>query len=223
MPVNDESVIEEIRSYMKDIYADTEYVTNHTISMDVKSFKDTGYVDIVNFMKMLDVEIMRAMGVQPVAVPGVEGEGKDSEVQLRFEGRRVKAIQREMKKTFENNFVAKLKLDEETEIVWDYADERELVEHINNVKMMWETGLITRQKANDLLPRKFHEKLPQDKAKDLKDESEDPRVMGVDNPTDPTKSTDMVDGQRVNKDDHRNPLDKKIVKTEKSEREVQRK
>ena len=219
----------EMHADFKDIYSDTEYITDFRTKMEVLGFKDTGVMNIKDIVEIIDKDIMMAMGMYPVlAGKGDAGDGKAAEVQLRAESRHIKAIQRDLKTQFEDKFIIGLGIGTEEDIlIWERTDEREEVEHVANVVQLYGAGLLTRQKANDLLPKDFRETLPDGGAVggqmtgETSSDTSNPKVN--DNPQDPTKSTRMVSGQRVKKDDHRNPLSKKIKKTNKSEREVTRK
>ena len=212
--------VENIKNQLKDIYADTEYVTHYAIDLSVLDFANKGVLPIDTILNTIDSDIMVAMGAYPVLLgKSSQGDG-GSEVQLRAESRHVKAIQREIKTEFEDKFIIGLGIGtEEDTLEWEITDERELVEHINHVITLKNAGLITPQKANDLLPQVFHEDLPEElKNTNIQTDTD----LNKPNPTDPTKSSEMIEGQRVKRDDHRNPLDKKVKKTDKSEHEVKR-
>ena len=93
----------------------------------------------------------------------------------------------------------------ENKIIWPKVEEREQTEFINNLVSLKNGGLITPQKGNDMLPEEYHETLP---VVDIGNNVQLDK-KNIDNPTDPTKSTDVIKGQRVNKTDVVNPLDNK--------------
>lgn len=219
----DQTQIDKIKGDMKDIYTDTEYVTDYRIKMTVLGFANSGVIPVDTIMKVIDDDIMMAMGMFPVLTKGGQ-EDKGGEVQLRAEGRHIKAIQRELKTEFEDKFIIATGIgDESDELIWEIIDERELVEHIANVTLLAKAGLITPQFANSLLPRMFHEKLPILPLVPQNDMDGTDGEKTITNPTDPTQSSKMVDGQRIKKDEHRNPLDKNVKKTDKSQHEVTKK
>jgi hypothetical protein len=220
-PVSQEQIL-DVKDKLKNIYADTEYAVSHLIKFDVLGFKDKGVIPLAEIFKIIDTDIMMAMGMYPVLV-GKEsvGDTKSAETQLRSESRHIKAIQRELKTEFEDKFIIGLGIgNEKDSLVWAHTDERELVEHIANVIQVYGAGLITRQKANELLPKQFHEELPEDADGLAQGTLPTPPPT---NPNDPTQSTSMISGQRVKRDDHRNPLDKKVKDTGKSQHEVSKK
>jgi len=220
-----QSQLEDIRDKLKNIYADTEFVTDWTVESSVLGFENKGVFNIKDIMDVIDKDIMAAMGMFPVLTGKTDsGDTKSAEVQLRAEGRHIKAIQRELKTEFEDKFIQAQGIGtDKDELVWEMTDEREVVEHIANVVQLAGAGLITPQKANDLLPKKFHETLPEmDIQTGLGGQPLSQSKKPITNPTDPHQSTQMVSGQRVNRDDHRNPLDKKVKDTGKSQHEVKK-
>lgn len=220
--------VEEVGNKLKNIYADTEYATDYLVDLQVLGFKDKGAMDVESIINIIDKDIMMAMGMYPVLTGKTDvGDTKSAEVQLRAEGRHIKAIQRELKTEFEDKFIIGQGLGtDDDHLVWELVDERERVEHIANVIQIFQAGLLTKQKANELLPKEFHEVLPKEELVDIGSDSDSGTTPHqkpiVQNPTDSHQSTQMVSGQRVPRDDHRNPLDKKVRDTGKSQHEVKR-
>ena len=214
--------LEEIRDNMKNIYADTEYVTDYFVKMNVLSFKDKSAMQISDIFDIIDKDIMMAMGMYPVLTGKSDtGDTKSAEVQLRAEGRHIKAIQRELKLEFEDKFIQAQGLGtEDDELMWEMTDERETIEHISNVIQLKNAQLLTPQKANDLLPKMFQEELPELNENSIGGGNVNSKPPSLHNPNNPHQSSQMVKGQRVNRDDHRNPLNKKVKDTGKSKHEV---
>ena len=195
LPSSDD--ITDAQNDLKDIYADTEYVTNYLMKLNVIGFEGKA-MNMDYILKHIDSNIM--MGLQTPMGEDV----KDDEVKLRRFGRHIKAIQRAIKTEFEDNVIIGLGLGNKNDkLIWGDADEREQEIEVDQLRGLVTDGLITPQKGNDLLPPEFREKLPEP----------DPMMMGEgtpkmgqgstgarganaikDTPTDPTKKN-LDDGK----------------------------
>ncbi len=216
-----DSLVQDIKDKLRNIYMDSELVTHYAISAEVLGFKDKGALDVKELFEIVDKDIMMAMGMYPVLTGKAEtGDTKSSEVQLRAESRHIKSIQRELKTEFEDKFIVAQGIGSaDDQLVWGITDEREEIEHVQNTVALFNAGLLTRQKANDLLPRRYHEENLPEGDELAVGKTKEEMQMKMQNPNDPTQSTQMRDS-RVKRDDVRNPLDKQVKETPAAKHEV---
>jgi hypothetical protein len=217
-PAND-AVVTSISNTLRDLSAESEITTSHLVELQVMDFNAKG-MDIKTPIEHVEQQIITGGQVPPVLL-GRAGQGKaDSEVQLRSFGRHIKALQRELKNEFEEKIVVGQEMGtEEDKLVWAQAEEREREVEIDMLRGLVTDGVITPQKANDLLPPKFREKLPeptellngqgQDETGMQKPRPTQRKAKKVtDNPNDPTQTTKdkKTLGKRVNKTDRSVPI-----------------
>jgi hypothetical protein len=208
-----EADITTVAQELEDIHSESEFTTSHLVELQVLGFQGKG-IDINGPFKHVDSQIISG-GQVPGFLLG-RGEGVDravAEVGLRSFGRHIKSIQRTLKVEFEDQIIRKQGLgSEKDKLIWIQADEREMDMEIERIRGLVTDGILTAQKANDLLPPRFTEQLPEPEV------LPDPRAsqaLGGDkipasqNPNDPTKSTQMKDGKRVTRSEVKSPLDDK--------------
>ena len=140
---------------------------------------------------------------------GAGAQDKGAETKLRNWGRYVKFIQRTVKAEIEDKILFRMTNNKENKIEFGFNDEREKELEVDTVRGLKTDGIITPQKANDLLPEKYREELPENLKDPLKaamaNANGDPQNKGADGmkdrhgKTDPTKSTTAVPGKRVDK------------------------
>lgn len=205
-----------IQNNLKDIYADTEYVTNHLVKMTILGFEGKA-LNIDYILKHIDMNIVSGLQVPPELLGIGTSSKSEAEVKLRSFGRHIKSIQMAIKTEFEDNVIIALGLGGINDhLVWGYAEEREHEIEIDILRGLVKDGLITPQKANTLLPPEFHEELPdmlismqrpigspgnpQDQSKFQKGSDKE-----KDNPTDPTLKQKEV-GLRRNRNDRAKPV-----------------
>lgn len=160
MPSNAD--ITNIKSQLDDIHADTEYVTNHLVDLKVLEFADGGG-KLEPMIKHMDSNIIAGLQVPPELL-GVEAGAKGSaEMKLRSFGRHIKSIQRQLKTVFEDEVLVKrLGFTLKDKLMFAHAEEREQEIAVDQLRGLVKDGLITPQKANDLLPPSMREKLPKE-------------------------------------------------------------
>ena len=217
LPSNDD--ITTVKNGLKDIYADTEYVTNFLTKMSVIGFEGKA-LRLGEITKHIDSQIIAGLQVPAVLLGLGEGTNKAvAEVQLRSFGRHIKSIQRQMKTQFEDMVIVKqMGLNPDNKLIWGEAEEREYEIGMDIIRGLVTDGLITPQKANDLLPPKFHEELPEEmktknpmmaQAERSQAQNQKPFQKGADkikdNPTDPTLKQ-KEPGQRRTKTDKEIPV-----------------
>jgi len=202
--------IDSIKAKVDDIYADTEFVHSYLVKSSVLGFQGR-MVDTSPLFEHVDYNI--EVGTQtPIDMFFGKGSNeKGSETKLRNYGRHVKHIQRILKAEIEDKILSRMTGNKDNDIVWGYNEEREKEMEIDIVRGLKTDGIITPQKANDLLPDRYKEVLP-DNLKDpqkamMNGMNGNPQNKGADgmkdrhNKTDPTKSTQIEDGKRLNKKD----------------------
>lgn len=213
MPSDDD--IAETQSKLQDIYADTEYVTNHLTKMTAVGFEGKA-MKLEEPMKHIDANIIAGLQVPPELIGLGTSNKAESEVKLRSFGRHVKAIQRAIAIEFEDKVIQGMhNLSPKNKLVWGQAEEREFEIFVDVVRGLVTDGIITPQKGNDLLPPKFHEALPELPPPGSmpiggpgNPQDQTPFKKGADaikdNPTDPTKQQRPDTGTRRNKSDRGN-------------------
>lgn len=224
-PAN-QAAITDIANTLRDLQAESELTTSHLVDLQVLDFNSKG-MDIKTPVEQIEQQIVTGGQVPPVLLGRSAGVDKaTAEVQLRNFGRHIKANQRELKNQFEDNIIVKQALgNEEDKLVWTQAEEREREVEIDMLRGLVTDGIITPQKANDLLPPKFQEELPDpiERAAEMAaatganqgppgasgprpTQRKDKKVK--DNPNDPTQTTKnpRTLGKRANKTDREVPV-----------------
>lgn len=221
-PAND-AIVAEISNTLRDLQAESEVTTSHLVDLSVLDFNAKG-MDIKTPIDHVESQIITGGQVPPILLGRSTGVDKASaEVQLRSFGRHIKAIQRELKNEFEDEIIMKQGMgNEKDKLIWTQAEEREREIEVDMYRGLVTDGILTPQKANDLLPPKFRETLPtpEEKMGLLNGQGEDenglqePRPNQMkndkvkDNPNDPTQTTKdkKTLGKRVNKTDREVPV-----------------
>jgi len=162
MPAQDTAVTDVAQS-LHNLHKESEIATSHLVKLDVLDFYSKG-MDISEPMQHIDRQIM-AGGQTPAILLGLQQQkagDKGAEVQLRAFGRHIKSIQRDIKVQFEDLIIVGQELGTpEDKIIWEKAEEREWESDIDILRGMVTDGMLTPQKANDLLPLRFREELPE--------------------------------------------------------------
>jgi len=196
-----QSDVDSVTAKLEDIYADTEYVTSHLVKMNVLGFQGKA-LPLEPLFSHVDMQIMTGMLVPPVLLGRSEGADRAiAEVQLRNFGRTINAIQRVLKVEFEDKIIKNF-FGGGVKLIWGTADERESQIDIDMIRGLTTDGIITAQKANSLLPPKFHEKLP-----DLPPPTPRPTQSNKSAPTDTDPTMTTLDKGRAKKTDLKSPLD----------------
>jgi hypothetical protein len=215
-----EAVVTETAETIRDLSAESEIATSHLVDLSVLGFDSKG-MDIKTPLSHVEQQIISGGQVPPILLGRMEGStDKGADVQLRNFGRHIKSIQRELKISFEDEILVKQGLgNPDDKLVWTKAEEKEWETDTDILRGLVTDGILTAQKANDLLPPKFREKLPE--KPDLLNQQavgpgglQQPRptqrkdgTKVTDNPNDPTQTTklDRAKGKRVKRDDRAIP------------------
>lgn len=207
-----ETDIQTVSQELQDIHSESELVTSHLVDAQVLGFNGKG-MDIKTPFEHVDKQIISAGQVPPFLLGVGNSDRATAEVGLRAFTRHVKSIQRVLKESFEDQIMRFHGLgSDQDELIWVQADERETDMEIDRLRGLTTDGLLTPQKANSLLPPKFHEKLPnpQELATPRSSQGKGAdKISQNDTPNDPTKSTLRVPDKRVVRTDKRSPLDDK--------------
>lgn len=210
--------ITSVKKSLKDIYSDTEYVTNHLTELIVLGFEGKA-LNLDYILKHIDMNIVSGLQT-PSELIGLGTSNKaEAEVKLRNFGRHIKSIQRAIKIEFEDNIIVGQGLgNRKDKIIWAAAEEREQEIDIDQIRGLVTDGIITPQKGNDLLTPRFHEKLPEEMktrnpmmAQNVASQNQDQKPFQKggdkikDNPTDPTLKQ-KEPGERRVKTDRKVPL-----------------
>jgi hypothetical protein len=218
-----ESIVSDISSTLKDLQSESELTVSHLVQLSTLDFNNKG-LDLQTPIQHIEQQIITGGQVPPVLL-GRTGEKMDkssSEVALRGFGRHVKSIQREVKIEFEDKIIKVQGLgDHEDKLIWEAADEREWQNVVDNIRGLVTDGILTPQKANDMLPPRYADELPDpmevaaemaaiNGANQGPPGADGPRATQSkkspkikDNPNDPTKTTKNPDskGRRIVKTD----------------------
>jgi len=177
-PAND-SIVSTISNTLQDLQAESEVTTSHLVDLSVLDFNAKG-MDIKTPIDHMESQIITGGQVPPILLGRASGVDKASaEVQLRSFGRHIKAIQRELKNEFEDQILVGQEAgNEKDKLIWAQAEEREREIEIDMLRGLVTDGILTPQKANDLLPPRFREELPtpEEKAALLNGQQEDPET-----------------------------------------------
>lgn len=207
-PAN-QTVVDDISDTLRDLQAESEITTSHLVDLQVMQFNAKG-MDIATPLKHVEQQIITGGLVPPVLLGRSDGtDSKSAEVQLRSFGRHIKALQRELKNNFEDKVIVARGIGgKEDKLVWGKAEEREWEMEIDILRGIVKDGILTPQKANDLLPPRYREELPEVPINEPRDSQfkQEPKVK--DNPNDPTKTTKnpSTQGKRVTKSDREVPV-----------------
>lgn len=213
--------VSEVATVLKDLSAESEVTTSHLVDLKVLDFNAKG-MDIKTPINHMEQQIITGGQVPPVLLGRAEGTDKaQAEVQLRAFGRRIKSIQRELKHEFEDKIINKGKKEDWSvdynKLIFEKAEEREWEIDVDILRGLVTDGILTAQKANDLLPPKFREDLPEIDPLNMQGQvngQQIPRDNQMkndkvkDNPNDPTQTTKdkKTNGKRVNKTDREVPI-----------------
>ena len=221
-PAND-NIVETISNTLRDLQAESEVTTSHLVELSVLDFNAKG-MDIKTPIDHVESQIITGGQTPPILLGRASGVDKASaEVQLRSFGRHIKAIQRELKNEFEDKIVVGQGIgNDQDNIIWAQAEEREREIETDMLRGLVTDGILTPQKANDLLPPRYREELPDpmEQMELLNGQQQDDNGMQKprpnqmkndkvkDNPKDPTQTTKdkKTLGKRVNKTDRTVPI-----------------
>lgn len=210
-------IVSEISNTLTDLSAESEITTSHLVDLQVLQFNSKG-MDIKTPIEHIENQIITGGQVPPVLLGRPGADKATAEVQLRSFGRHIKANQRELKNEFEDKIIVGQNLGSaEDKLIWAQSEEREREIEIDMLRGLVTDGIVSAQKANDLLPPRFREKLPEIEPlnqNSMVDGVQKPRPnqMKTDkvklNPNDPTMTTKdkKTLGKRVNKTDRENPI-----------------
>jgi hypothetical protein len=198
-----QEMVDSVTASLEDIYSDTEYVTNHLVSIDTVDLKNKG-VDFAPILNHIDAQILLGLDTHGIVLPvdlGNAQNDKGAEIKLRANGRSIKEIQDELKMAIEEQVFKKLTGSDKNKLVWESVEERQFELDVDILTTLVKNGILTQQKANDMLPDQFHEKLPPPTMLPNPIDMRDQRVPSdekSDDPNNPTKKT--IDGKQVTKD-----------------------
>lgn len=162
-----QSEIDSLSADMEDIYADTEFVTDHRVSMDPVGVKQVA-MDLKPPLEYVENQVISGLETPLVFLGRGNVDRAAAETQLDVFDRRTKVFQREIKRTVEMCLFKRhlgllhgLVEDKEVpKLEWGEPEQRQGREEIRLIIDLKNAGIITAQKANDLLPDEFEETLP---------------------------------------------------------------
>jgi len=200
-----QSDIDNVDSKVQQLEKETQFVHSYLVKCETKGFEGKA-INLEAPLNHIDKQIIAGLQVPPILLGISNGiDRATAEVQLRSFGRHVKSLQRLIKVEFEDKII-KPYFSKNIKLIWGSVEEREQEIDFENIKGLVQANIITPQKANSLLPPKYHEILPN--SNNIKPSSKK-SVPSLEVPTDPTKSTQLMDGRRVTKSEVKVPIDKK--------------
>jgi len=209
----DESQVSSMQSELEDIYSDTEYVTNHLVELKTLDLNNKS-VDFKPILDHMDNQIITGLQTQAILMSGSVGGDKASdkgaEVKLRANTRHIKAIQDELALTINEQVFAAMTGNTSNKLIWEAIEERQLEADVDMLVTLVKNGVLTQQKANDLLPDQYRETLPEPEM--LEEPEEDQSVepdKKVKDPNNPTKSSLNTNLNSRSKDSKVNPTNAK--------------
>lgn len=200
------SAVSDVSTTLRDLQAESEVTTTHLVELSVLDFNSKG-MDIQTPINHIESQIITGGGVPPVLLGRLNGDDKAADAQLRSWGRRIKSIQREVKYLVEDEIIVKqLGFAPENKFIWVQSEEREWQVFTDILRGLVTDGILTPQKANDLLPPRFQEELPEMIAPERGSQMKNNKI--TDNPNNPQKTTKNPRsmGARIHKPD-REPAD----------------
>lgn len=204
--------VSEISSTLKDLSAESEVTTTHLVDLKVLDFNAKG-MDIQTPIDHCEQQIITGGGVPPILLNRPVEDAKAADTQLKNWGRRVKAIQRELKAEFEDLIIVGKNLGgTEDKLCWVQSEEREFEVLTDILRGLVTDRVLTPQKANDLLPPRYRVKLPSSYEEAGAERGSQMLPGGgkvKDNPNDPTQTTKnpKSNGSRIKKSDRAEPED----------------
>ena len=155
------TAVADISNTLKDLQAESELTVSHLVDLKVLDFNAKG-MDIATPMNHMDQQIITGGQVPPVLLSLTEkSDASDADVGIRGFGRRIKSIQREIANEFEDNIIVPLGLGtEDMKLKWEKTDERDWEVDVDILRGLVTDGILSPQKANDLMPPKYKEILP---------------------------------------------------------------
>ena len=198
--------IDNVKGDVEDIYADTEFVHSYLIKAQVLGFQGK-MVDTSPLFEHVDDNIEKGIQCPVSLFLGKKKKAEDAEPSLRNLGRHVKHVQRVLKAHVEDSIMFRMTGNKDNKILWGFAEEREKEMEIDIIRGLVTDGILTPQKANDLLPVNYREELPEELKNPAKAMAANAQEKGADGmkdrhgKTDPTKSSTAIPGKRIVKKD----------------------
>lgn len=206
----DETSVNIMQAELEDIWSDTEYVTNHLVDMRTLDLNNKS-VSFEPILDHFDNNIITGLQTDSALLAGNvgnKGSEKDSEIGMRANGRHIKAVQDELRLAIEDQIFKYMTGNSNNKLIWERVEERQFEADVEILTTMVKNGIITQQKANDLLPDQYREALPEMPSPEV-DQKVAPDEKVKDNPNDPTKTTKSRGGKRTDKKDLINPKNAK--------------
>jgi len=160
--------IDAMSADLQDIQADTELVTDHRVVGTVLGSENKA-MNIEPYLDYLENQIITGLQVPLVLLGRGDMDRAVAEVQFDAFDRRVKTIQRTIKRIAERRIfkahLGDVSEDQIPELMWGEPEQRQSREDMELIIQLKSSGIITAQKANSLLPEEYQEKLPEEIAK----------------------------------------------------------
>lgn len=200
-----EADVSDVAEKLQDLTNQSEVTTSHLVDLEVKAFEQKG-MDVETPLAHVEKQIITGGHVPPVLLGREGDQNKSAQIQLRSFGRYIKSLQREVKYAFEDKIILGQDLgNEEDELMWGSVEEREWEIDTDIIRGLVTDGIITPQKANDLLPPKYNEDLPDPEllASPRPTQRDPEKMTKARNPNDPSKTTknNRTHGKRTKKPD----------------------
>ena len=205
-----DNLLNDIKDDVENLHSATEFVHNYLAQVKTIGFEGKA-LNIEPVLAHLDRQIVAGLQIPPELLGWGGADKAMAEVRLRSFGRHCKSIQRQMRNEFEDKVIPAITgSSKNNKLIWDAVEEREKEQELDMIRGLKKDGIISTQKANDLLPEKYREA---NVLEELKKENEVKMMM---NPNDP--NADPRDkfnkGADAIKDNPTDPTKKRVTKTE---------
>src|SRR3990167_566126 len=162
--------IDAFNSDLQGIQADTELVTDDRVAAEILETKQGAQTNLGPALEYIENQVVAGLQTPLVFLGRGNTDRAAAETQLDMFDRKAKVLQRVIKRTAEMQiFKVHLELifgeienEEIPELTWGDPQQRQSREDIEQIINLKSAGVISAQKANDLLPEEFREALPQE-------------------------------------------------------------
>lgn len=162
--------IDAFNSDLQGIQADTELVTDDRVVAEILETKQGAQTNLAPALEYIENQVVAGLQTPLVFLGRGNTDRAAAETQLDMFDRKAKVLQRVIKRTAEMQiFKVHLELifgeienEEIPELTWGDPQQRQSREDIEQIINLKSSGVISAQKANDLLPEEFREILPEE-------------------------------------------------------------
>ena len=164
-----QSEINSLSSDLEDIQADTELVTDDRVESKVLG-TESKTLNLAPPLTYIENQVVSGLQVPLILLGRGDTDRAVAETQLEMFDRRSKTLQRTIKRIAEKQIFnvhlekafGEIDQGELPELTWGEPEQRQSREDMEMIVQLATAGVITPQKANDLLPEEYQEQLPEE-------------------------------------------------------------